>query len=79
MSKTKGKRGERKVQVPRITIAFSNRRGVLEPVLRKEQEKFPDAHCVLDGRPGEWKVRRDLQDGEDLSSHQAWNMRRALG
>lgn len=62
----------------RITIAFSNRRGVLEPVLREEQKEYPKAHAKLSGSPGKWQVKRDVVDTDDLAMHCAYNMNRPL-
>jgi hypothetical protein len=62
----------------RITIAYSNKRGLLEPILREEQKKHPTASCVLDGQPGNWKVRRDAQKTDDLSTYRARDLRRGV-
>lgn len=67
-----------KANVPRITIAYSNRRGVLESVLRDERKKYPKADAKLSGGPGNWKVKRDAQEGEDPSTHRAIDMKRSL-
>lgn len=62
--------------MPRITIAYSNRRKLLEPVRRSQEEEFPKANVKMAGGPGYWKVRRDLLPDEDAPK--ARNMTRGL-
>jgi hypothetical protein len=59
----------------RITVAFSDRRGLLEPILKKERKQYPKANVKLDGAPGRWRVRRDRVES-DPADHQARDLRR---